>query len=114
MAFEEQLRIATRRGADRTIVQLDGELDIVNTPLLREALANGDLAASAMLVLDLRKLSFIDSTGLKAIFAARDESRRRGQKFAVTPGSRQVQRLLSVTRLDEHLSTIATPDELLV
>jgi anti-sigma B factor antagonist len=114
MTTYEQLRIATRRTSDRVVLELDGELDMVNAPLLRDALAGADVAASAMVVLDLRGLTFMDSTGLKAIFAARNESRRRGQKFAVTPGSRQVERLLSVTRLGEHLRTIATPDELLV
>jgi anti-sigma B factor antagonist len=114
MTAYEQLRIAIRRAPDRVVLELDGELDMVNTPLLQDACAGADVAGSAMLVLDLRRLSFIDSTGLKAIFSARNDSRRRGQKFAVTPGSRQVERLLSVTRLGEHLPTIATPDELLV
>ncbi len=114
MAAYEQLRIAVRRVQDRVILELDGELDMVSTPLLRDALASADVLASTMVVLDLRRLKFIDSTGLKAIFAGRNESRRRGRKFAVTPGSQQVERLLSVTRLGEHLRTIATPDELLV
>lgn len=114
MAFDGQLRVATRQAQDRVVVELDGELDMVSTPLLRDALADADVLASALVVLDLRKLSFIDSTGLKAIFAVRNESLRRGQQFAVTPGSQQVERLLSVTRLGEHLRTIATPDELLV
>ncbi len=114
MAAYEQLRIATRRAQDRVILELDGELDMVNARLLRDALAGPDVLASTMVVLDLRRLSFVDSTGLKAIFTARNESRRRGQEFAVTRGSQQVERLLSVTRLGEHLRTIATPDELLV
>ncbi len=114
MAAHEQLRVVARRAQDRVILELDGELDMVNTPLLRDALAGADVLASTMVVLDLRRLSFIDSTGLKAVFAARNECRRRGQNFAVTRGSQQVERLLSVTRLGEHLRTIATPDELLV
>jgi anti-sigma B factor antagonist len=114
MAAYEQLRIATRQAPDRVVLEFDGELDMLNTPLLRDALAATDVAQSTMVVLDLRRLTFMDSTGLKAIFAARNECRRRGQRFAVTPGSQQVERLLSVTRLGEHLRTIATPDELLV
>lgn len=112
-ADEEQLSVATRRGEDRVIFELAGELDIVNAPLLRKALAGTNFTGTALVVLDLRKLSFIDSTGLKLIFAARSESRERGQKFAVTPGSQQVERLLNVTRLNEHFQTISTPDEVL-
>jgi anti-sigma B factor antagonist len=65
-------------------------------------------------VLDLQDLEFIDSTGLRVLLTAHERSRERGQEFAITPGSQQVQRLLSITRVDEHLRVIASPDELLV
>ena len=41
-------------------------------------------------VLDLQQLTFLDSTGLRIILAARELCWRRGQEFAVTPGSQQV------------------------
>jgi anti-sigma B factor antagonist len=114
MSVDEQLlRVAARRGSDRLILALEGELDMNSAPLLREALASADGEEAGLVVLDLQDLSFIDSTGLKAIFAARNAVRDRGGQFAVTRGSAQVQRLLSVTRLDEHLQTIDSPDELL-
>jgi len=65
-------------------------------------------------VLDLQQLTFLDSTGLRIILAARELCWRRGQEFAVTPGSPQVQRLLSVTGVGEHLRTIASAGEALV
>ena len=112
MVSEEPFRITTRQGEDRVIFELDGELDLLNAPALEEAIA-GDGAGAGTVVLDLRKVTFIDSTGLRTIFAVRNEVRERGRGFAVTPGSQQVQRLLSVTRLAEHLRTIPTPDEAL-
>jgi anti-sigma B factor antagonist len=111
MISEEPFRVTTRRGDDR--LELEGELDLLNAPLLEEAIAANGIAGAETIVLDLRKLTFIDSTGLRTIFAARNEARERGQAFAVTPGSQQVQRLLSITRLGEHLRTIPTPDEAL-
>jgi anti-anti-sigma factor len=95
------------------VVELDGELDMVSCRLLDEALAGVDLDGLGALVLDLRSVRFLDSTGLKAIFRARSLVRERGQKFAVTEGSAQVQRLLSLTRLDQHLDTIDSPDAVL-
>ncbi len=60
-----------------------------------------------------RQLRFIDSTGLRSILITLEHCRARGQEFAITPGSAQVQRLLSVTGVAEHLPTIATADGVL-
>ena len=40
------------------------------------------------------------------------ETAERGQEFAVTRGSEQVQRLLAITRIGEHLRIIDAPEEL--
>jgi anti-anti-sigma factor len=113
MSAEEQLRIATRQGPDRLIFELVGELDMASAASLRDAVGDARGVDVGVVVLDLRGLSFLDSTGLKAIFAARSVVIERSQRFAVTPGSAAVQRLLSLTRLDEHLETIETPDAVL-
>jgi anti-sigma B factor antagonist len=110
---EEQFCIAVRRGQDRLILELQGELDIACARQLDEALAGADLDGSGAVVLDLRGVCFLDSTGLKAIFRARKAVRESGRRFAVTEGSAQVQRLLSLTRLDDHLQTIDTPESTL-
>jgi anti-sigma B factor antagonist len=113
MSEDQQLRIVTRQRPDRLVIELEGELDMVSSPLLTDALATANSSESPTVVLDLRGVSFLDSTGLRAIFMARDATHGRGQQFAVTPGSAQVQRLLSLTRLDEHLRTIETADAVL-
>jgi len=67
----------------------------------------------AKLLLDLRELQFIDSTGLRTIFSASASARGRGQDFAVTQGSAQVQRLLAITGVGEHLRVVGSPQEML-
>jgi anti-anti-sigma factor len=115
MGVGDQLRIDVRQEADRAILTLAGELDMASSELLEQALAREDLAGEAMLVLDLQQLLFIDSTGLRVILSALERCRVRGQEFAITPGSDQVQRLLSVTGVAEHLPTIAAAaDEIVV
>ncbi|HXD55122.1 MAG TPA: STAS domain-containing protein [Solirubrobacteraceae bacterium] len=114
MGATEQLHIDLRQESDRVIVKLEGELDMANAPLLQSSIESPDLSGTKTVVLDLQGLTFLDSTGLRIILAAREQCWRRGQEFAVTPGSQQVQRLLSVTGVGEHLRTIATADEVLV
>jgi anti-sigma B factor antagonist len=114
MGVQDQLRIEVRREADRVILRLEGELDMANASRLQDAIESAGLEARTMVVLDLQQLEFIDSTGLRIILSARARSQERGQEFAITPGSQQVQRLLSVTGVSEHLRIIGAPDEILV
>jgi anti-sigma B factor antagonist len=114
MGVRDQLRIDMRQEAGRAILTLAGELDMASSELLEQALAREELAGEAMLVLDLQQLHFIDSTGLRMILTTLERCRERGQEFAITPGSEQVQRLLSVTGVAEHLPTIAAADEIVV
>jgi anti-sigma B factor antagonist len=114
MGPTEQLRVVSRSEKDRLIISLDGELDMASAPLLQAALENAEGEAASALVLDLRELRFMDSTGLRIILWARERLRDRGQELALTASSSQVQRLLSVSGVGDHLRVIATPDELLV
>jgi anti-anti-sigma factor len=111
---QEHLRVDVRREADRVVLRLDGELDLASSPILEHALEAADVTQAPLLVLDLDELSFVDSTGLRVILLAHEAARNREQEFAITPGSSQVQRLLSITSVAEHMRVIASPDDLLV
>lgn len=111
MGAQAQLQIESRQQSDRVVIAMNGELDLANAPALQAAIESEELTTAEIVVLDLEGLAFLDSTGLRVILAARELCWRRGQEFAVTPGSAQVQRLLSVTGVGEHLRTIATTGE---
>lgn len=113
MGVSDHLTIGVAREADRVVLSLDGELDMANAPHLQQAI-DGEDAGTRAVVLDLQRLTFLDSTGLRVILAARERCQERGQQFAITRGSEQVQRLLSVTGVASHLRMLATPDELVV
>ena len=111
---QEHLSVDARREQDRVVLRLTGELDLASSPILERALEAPEIAATPLLVLDLDGLRFVDSTGLRIILLAHESARGRGQEFAITPGSAQVQRLLSITSVAEHMRVIAAPDDLLV
>jgi anti-sigma B factor antagonist len=104
--------VGVRNQTDAVVVTLEGELDLASAPLLESEIESAEVAAAAGVVLDLRELQFVDSTGLRMIFGAQSRSRERGQEFAITRGSEQVQRLLAITRMGEHLRIIDTPEEM--
>lgn len=96
---------------DGTTVRLAlaGELDIANATRVEEALASLEQDAPEALVLDLRELAFMDSTGLRIIVAADARAREHGRRLVVVRGPEAIQRLLRMTRLDERLELVDDP-----
>jgi len=81
---------------ERVIVAPHGEIDIATVGEVRAALDEVECVGFQQVVLDLRGVTFIDSTGLKLILA---ELGKDGIDFAVIRGPRAVQRLFEVTGL---------------
>jgi anti-sigma B factor antagonist len=108
-----KLLIGVSSEGERVVLRLDGELDLASVPTLENAMANEQFDGIAEIVLDLRGLEFIDSTGLRAILLQDKRSTERGQTFALVRGSEQVQRLLDMTHVDEHLKIVSSPEEIL-
>lgn len=112
MGVPDQLHIDVAHDGSRVVLTLAGELDMASAERLQQAIDDAGLGAETSVVLDLQQLQFIDSTGLRVMLRALERCRARGQDFAITPGSPQVQRLLSITGVATHLPTISSPDEM--
>jgi anti-sigma B factor antagonist len=110
----EQLTIEVRQEPDRTVLTLHGELDLASAPRLQSEIESETVDAAEIVVLDLDDVDFIDSAGLRVVLAAHERTVKRGRRLALTPGSPQVQRLLSIAGVDGHLQTIASADAALV
>ena len=82
---------------------LGGELDLVGAPLLGKCVSELESDVTTRLEIDLSELTFIDSTGVRALMAAKDLASRSGYEFAVIPGPPRVQRIFEVTGLLEAL-----------
>jgi anti-anti-sigma factor len=98
--------------AGRTaVIALAGELDIAGAAALERELAGLDAGA---VVVDLRGLGFIDSSGLRALAVAAQRAKRAGHRFALVPGAAQVMRVFDITRMRERLDFVADPGEVTV
>lgn len=58
------------------------------------------------LVLDLRKLKFLDSTGLRLIWSAHSRAKRCGRRLRIVPGSDAVRRIFRLTGMQERLDIV--------
>jgi anti-sigma B factor antagonist len=63
------------------------------------------------LVLDVSGLSFMDSTGLRALLSNDDRARRDGRRLVVVNGSRAVDRIFALTNVEDALTVVGSLDE---
>ena len=91
-----------RVDAETVHVRAVGELDLATSPGLEreldEVIADGSRTS---IVLDLRDLSFLDSTGLRCLWTARQHALSTGGTLVIDQPSDPVLRVLRMTRLDK-------------
>jgi anti-sigma B factor antagonist len=93
-------------------VALVGELDISTAARLEDELARQEAERPSLIVLDLQRLTFMDSTGLRLLISADTRAREEGRSLAIVPGNEMVQRVMRLTRLDERLNIVEDPTAL--
>lgn len=86
-----------------TVLVLRGELDLEHAHAFEEAVARTCDGSPRSLVLDIAGLDFVDSTGLRAILAAKALCEQRSCAFALTQPTHAVKRLFELTGVLSHL-----------
>lgn len=102
----EILEVRTEDRNGLVHVALVGELDLSSVAKVQEELRRVEAAAPATLVVDLSKLTFLDSTGLRCIVTADERARSEGRRIVIVRGPDPVQRVFSITRLDDRLEMV--------
>jgi len=91
-----------------TLLALGGDLDLAASPALEEALeAVSD--SERRVVLDLRGLRFMDSTGLALILRYHQRAEAQGFDLVVVRGVEDVDRVFRVTGTDAKLELLDVP-----
>jgi anti-sigma B factor antagonist len=76
-----------------------GELDLTTAGLLETQLHDLRTAGFERVVLDLRELTFIDSSGIRVIVAENRHAQATEREFSLLPGPPAVQRALEICGL---------------
>jgi anti-sigma B factor antagonist len=91
------LRCSIEPRRDELWLKPTGELDLESAGVLRAVVGEYLDAHFPRLVLDLRAITFMDSSGLHLLLEAQREARARGVELLVSPGPPSVQRVFDVT-----------------
>ena len=97
---------------DAVKLTLRGELDLEHAYTFDEELRRVEALEPKCICLDLRELSFLDSTGLSRIVAARSRARKARRRLVLVRGPAAVQRVFQLTALDEAFEIVNAPEAL--
>jgi anti-sigma B factor antagonist len=103
------LKVDLRNGADDVLLSIHGEIDLVTAPQLEAALERARPSERGRLVVDLRGVSFLDSTGLVLLLRHQREAAAGGRRLIVVKGPPHVQRVLDITGMSERLTMVDEP-----
>jgi anti-sigma B factor antagonist len=111
--MQSHFRVEVANKGEAAVISVSGELDLASSPALEEELERASNSGTSLVVVDLRELEFMDSTGLSVLVRAHQRAAQNGQRFGLVNGSQQVQRLLSLTGVADRLMLADAPEDLL-
>jgi anti-anti-sigma factor len=104
------LDVQSHRVGDTQVVAPAGELDLATAHALGAALAAAG-ASGTRVVLDLRRLTFVDSSGIGVIIKLKRHFAAEGVAFAVVRGTDAVQRAFALSHVEQLLPWTTAHDE---
>ena len=109
MSGSSTIEVAVSHVGETDVVSPAGEIDIATAPDVRRAMLM--TVGGRRLVLDLRGVVFMDTSGLQLLLEEQRRARERGGAFAIVAGPPRVQRVLKVAGLTGRLEHVAAPEE---
>ncbi len=83
------------------VLPLEGEIDLHVSPEVADALRTMTAKKPKRVVVDLTKVTYIDSSGLAVLIEGMQKVQEYGGKFAVAGVQESVQHILEIARLDQ-------------
>ena len=114
--MEERPRFRVELIRDRpetAVVALEGEVDIYTSPQLQEALLAGIEDGASILIVDLARVTFIDSAALGILVGSAKRVRPQNGRLDIVCTNENVCRLFEITGLDHIFNIYRTRDDAL-
>jgi anti-anti-sigma factor len=85
------------------VIALEGELDLASADLVEGELQRVEATDAQQIIVDLRELQFIDSTGVRLVYLADARTRQDGHRLTIRRGPERVHRIFVLTDLADRL-----------
>ena len=93
------------------LLEISGDIDLSTLPHLQRAVEQALNKNSTRLIIDLRRVSFIDSSGVGALIGAKKRLMTRHGELYLVCGDDHVRRKLGLMRLGNIMRLHSTPEE---
>lgn len=100
MTLQNSLSIDSHRDGQVVFVHLTGDFDLTGVETFRDEMELVQQSDPQEVVLDLQRLTFMDSTGIRMILGAQSQCRA----LSIIPGPSNVMRVLEIAGVDSRLS----------
>jgi len=108
--FTVDLSLTTRTEGDRTVVKVDGEIDVYTAPKLREQLVDLVNAGKYHLVVDMEGVEFLDSTGLGVLVGGLKRVRAHDGSLRLVCTQERILKIFRITGLTKVFPIHETVD----
>ena len=95
-----ELSLSARTIADRTVLEVGGEVDVYTAPTLREKIVSLVDGGARVMIVDLTHVEFLDSTGLGVLVGGMKRLRGIGGDFALVCDQEKLLKIFRITGLD--------------
>lgn len=93
------------------LLEVSGEVDLGTLPQLQRALQRALTRNGNQIILDLRKVTFIDSSGVGALISAKKTLLSKRGELHLICGDDHIRRKLGIMRLANIMRLHSTPEE---
>lgn len=107
---ESEFSVSRHQTGDVVTIAPNGEIDLETVDAVRREFASA-CAEARNITLDLRAVSFMDSSGLRVLIESQRDADAAGLTFAIVRGPASVQRLLELSGITDRLNFVAAPAE---
>jgi anti-sigma B factor antagonist len=101
--------VSVQRDGERVRIGLVGELDLGTVPAVARQLEQIQAEQPGTIEIDVRRLEFLDSTGLGLLFGANRRAREAGRRLVLLKGEGPIDRILELAHVEDVIDTIQEP-----
>ncbi len=107
------MEIEFKNTGEHKIVLVSGEVDLYNVSELKKALFSVTDGANQSVVVDLKNVNYMDSSGIGALVAGQKKMKAHNGKFALVNIHDDVLNILKLATLDRFFKIYESEDELI-
>lgn len=107
------LIINSRKQKQATIIEVEGEVDLYSSPELRKAVLQATENKTTAIIIDLEKVTYMDSSGVATLVEGLQESEKYSGNFAIANLDSKVKAVFELSRLDKVFQIYNSREEAL-